>query len=196
MTRARRSLVEDEAGFSIAELVTTMAVLSVVMAMFTAGILQMFNVADKGEALAVTQAQNTTSFLRLDKEIRYANGISMQGTVGSDPYVEYLISGAGTPTCYELRVTGSTLQQRVWTQGGLPTSGKWIVLASGVSSSQPFTYIAPDAAFNFQRLRLQLISTSGLGARLTSSNTDVTFTALNTTLGTSSASVCTEGRSA
>jgi prepilin-type N-terminal cleavage/methylation domain-containing protein len=187
---------EDDAGFSIAELLITMSVLSVVMAMFTAGILQMFNVTDKGEALAVAQAQNTNAFLRLDKEIRYASGISKPGAVGGDPYVEYLLSGTGTPTCYELRVKDSMLQQRVWPQGGSPAAGKWVVLASGVASSTPFTYIAPDASFNFQRLQLKLTATSGLGGRLTAANTDVTFTALNTSLGTSSTSVCTEGRTA
>jgi prepilin-type N-terminal cleavage/methylation domain-containing protein len=192
----RERLAGDDAGFSIAELLVTMAVLSVVMAMFTAGIMQMFNVTDKGESLAVSQAQNTNAFLRLDKQIRYANGISSPGVAGGDPYVEYLISGTGTPTCYELRVTGATLQQRVWVQGAAPTSATWIVLASGVANSTPFTFIAPNASFNFQRLQLKLTAVSGLGTRLTAANTDVTFTALNTSLATSSPAVCIEGRTA
>lgn len=187
---------EDDRGFSLAELLITMAVLSVVMAMFTGGIMQMFNVTDKGESLAVAQAQNTTAFLRLDKQIRYASGVSAPGIAGGEPYVEYLIAGSGTPTCYELRVRNQTLQQRVWPQGSPPGSGAWVVLASGVSATTPFTYVPPDAAFNFQRLQLKLTATSGLGTKLTAASTDVTFTALNTSLGTSSASVCVEGRTA
>ena len=186
----------DDRGFTMTEIVVTMSVMSVVMAIFTAGVVQMYNTSNKTESLAFSQSQNNTAFLRLDKQIRYASGISTPGTVGGAPYVEYLLSGSGTATCYELRLKDSMLQQRVWPQGGSVALVPWTVLSNGVSSAQPFTYLPPDATFNFQRLRLQLTSTYGGNRTLSSANTDITFTALNTTLGTSSASVCTEGRSA
>lgn len=186
----------DDRGFTMTEIVVTMSVMSVVMAIFTAGVVQMYNTSNKTESLAVSQAQSNTAFLRLDKQIRYASGISTPGTSGGAPYVEYLLAGSGTATCYELRLLDSKLQQRVWTQGGTIANSPWTVLSSGVSSSQPFTYLSPDATFNFQRLRLQLTTTYGGNQTLSTANTDITFTALNTTLGTSSASVCTEGRSA
>jgi prepilin-type N-terminal cleavage/methylation domain-containing protein len=186
----------DDRGFTMTEIVVTMSVMSVVMAIFTAGVVQMYNTSNKTESLAVSQDQSNTAFLRLDKQIRYASGISTPGTAGGAPYVEYLLSGSGTATCYELRLTESKLQQRIWPQGGSIALSPWTVLSNGVSSGQPFTYLPPDATFNFQRLRLQLTSTYGGNQTLSSANTDITFTALNTTLGTSSASVCTEGRSA
>jgi len=188
--------LHDDRGFTMTEIVVTMSVMSVVMAIFTAGVVQMYNTSNKTESLAVSQAQSNTAFLRLDKQIRYASGISKPATVSGVPYVEYLLSGSGTATCYELRLMDSKLQQRIWPQGGTIASSPWTVLSNGVSSAQPFTYLAPDATFNFQRLRLRLTATYGGNQTVSSANTDITFTALNTTLGTSSASVCTEGRSA
>ncbi len=176
------------------EIVVTMSVMSVVMAIFTAGVVQMYNTSNKTESLAVSQAQSNTAFLRLDKQIRYASGISAPGPAGGAAYVEYLLASSGAATCYELRLKDSKLQQRIWTQGGTIADSPWTVLSNGVSSSQPFTYLAPDATFNFQRLRLRLTTTYGGNQTLSAANTDITFTALNTTLGTSSASVCTEGR--
>jgi prepilin-type N-terminal cleavage/methylation domain-containing protein len=187
--------LHDDRGFTMTEIVVTMSVMSVVMAIFTAGIVQMYNTSNKTESLAVAQAQSNTAFLRLDKQIRYASGISKPNSVGGVPYVEYLLAGSGTATCYELRLKDSMLQQRIWPQGGAIASSPWTVMSNGVSSSQPFTYLAPDATFNFQRLRLRLTATYGGNQTLSSANSDITFTALNTTLGTSSASVCTEGRS-
>ena len=155
--------------------------MSVVMAIFTGGIVQMFNTSDKSESLAASQAQNNIAFLRLDKQIRYASGISTPGAVNSAPYVEYLLASTGTATCY---------------QGTTASGSPWTVLASGVTSTQPFTYLAANATFNFQRLRLRLTATYGGNKTLSAANTDITFTAVNTTLGTSSAAVCTEGRAA
>jgi hypothetical protein len=106
-------------------------------------------------------------------------------------------------TCTELRLnlTTSQLQLRTWVQpttrpippGGVTPSG-WSTLASGVSSTAPFTFHASDETFDFQRLELNL--TSGVaGATSTSRQTDVTFTALNTTRKTDSPTECTEARS-
>jgi hypothetical protein len=189
-----RDRLADDRGISMAEIVTSMALMLVVMAIFTTGIVQMFNAADKGESLAVAQAQNNIAFLRLDKQIRYASAISTEGTVGGDEYVEYLIANTGTATCYQLRLTGTLLQQRTWIQDSAVPGGGWTVLASGVSSAEPFTFIAADDTFSFQRLRLQLTAASGNGGTRSLANTDITFTALNTTLSAPSPTVCTEGR--
>jgi hypothetical protein len=192
-----------------------MTIMSVVMALFTGGMVSMFNVSNKGESLAFSQVQNNTSYVRLDHEIRYASGISTPGAMNGDPVVEYLITtvqqstGTATATCYELRLHGTTLQSRKWTQNATPPAA-WATLATGVTaaaaspavppltaaSTPPFTRYPADATFNFQRLRLQLQSSSGLGKTASVAGTDITFTALNTTLGTSSSSVCTEGRAA
>src|SRR6266540_792625 len=194
-TAARRA--RQDTGYTLVEVVVSMTLLSIVMAIFTTGVLQMYRVANRSEATATAQSQINIAFLRLVKEIRYAAGISTPGTVGSDPYVEYLISYTGTAVCTELRLHVATrqLQRRTWNQGASPlTPSPWIQLASDVSSTQAFTFSAADATFNFQRLQLKLVATSGAGGTATPKQSDITFTALNTSLTTSSATICIEGR--
>ena len=184
----------DDRGFTLVEVVVTMTIFSFVMVIFTGGIIQMFNTANKNESVTTAQAQSNLVFIRLDREIRYATGISDPGTLGGDPVVEYLTTNSGTATCTQLRLTatGRQLKRRQWTQGGTP--GTWLPIASGVTGSQPFTLYPADPTFNFQRLRLRLTAQSGAAKTATSAETDITFTALNTSLSTSSATVCTEGR--
>jgi prepilin-type N-terminal cleavage/methylation domain-containing protein len=186
-----------DSGITLIEVVVSMTIMSVAMAIFTGGILQMYRVFNRSEATANAQSQINNAFLRLDKEIRYAAGISTPGAVGSDRYVEFLTTYTGTPVCTELRlrVAAKQLQRRTWVQGSSPlVPSAWVPLASEVSSTQPFTFTAADATFNFQRLQLELTATSGSGGTATPKQTDVTFTALNTSLTTTSATVCTEGR--
>jgi type II secretory pathway pseudopilin PulG len=193
--RLRRT---EDGGTTLIEVVVSMSIMSVFMAMFTVGVVQMSRAANKNEATSTAQSQLNIAFMRLDKEIRYAAGVSAPGSVSGDPYVEYLITNSGTPLCTQLRllVTSGQLQHRTWVQGSSPlTPSAWIPLASQVSATQPFTFFPADSTYNFQRLQLKLVATSGAGPTATAKQTDVTFTAMNTSLSTSSATVCTEGRS-
>jgi type II secretory pathway pseudopilin PulG len=188
----------EDSGITLVEVVVSMSIMGVFMAMFTATILGIFRTVDRSDATSTAQSQVNLAFLRLDKEIRYAAGISVPASVGADPYVEYLTANTGTPVCTELRLHLATgqLQRRTWTEGSAPvTPGAWVPLASNVSSAQPFTFSVADATFNFQRLRLTLVAKAGAGSTAASRLTDTTFTALNTSLATSSAAICTEGRS-
>lgn len=184
----------DDRGFTLIEVVVTMTILSFVMVIFTGGIIQMYTTANKNESVTNAQAQSNILFLRLDRELRYATGISDPGTLGGDPVVEYLTTNSGTATCTQLRLTtsGKQLKRRQWTQGGTP--GTWLPIASSVTGSQPFTLLAADPTYNFQRLRLRVTAQAGAGRTATSAQTDITFTALNTSLSTSSSTVCAEGR--
>ena len=176
-------------GLTLIEVVTATAIMSIVMSLFTAGILQMYRTVNRTQATATVQAQLHIAFQRLDKEIRYAVGLSTPGAVGADPYVEYLTANTGSPICAELRLHVATaqLQRRTWTQGASPlVPGPWTPLAAGVTGATPFTVLPADATFNAQRLRLQLTATA--------KQVDVTFTAVNTSLTTASTTLCTEGR--
>lgn len=196
--RMARLRAAGDAGLTLIELVVTMSVMAVFMSMFTVATQQMFRSANGTEALSVAQAQLNNAFLRLDREVRYAAGISGQGMVGADWYVEFLTTSTGVPVCSQLRLHAATeqLQHRTWTQGaGTPSPTPWIPLASAVTSALPFTATSADAVFGFQRLRLRLTAHSGSGQNGASTQTDLTFTALNTSLSTASDSICTEGRS-
>ena len=186
-----------DAGVTMTDVVVSMTLMAIFMAIFTGGTVRMYRSAAQVQATADAQIQITSAFLRLDKEIRYAAGISLPGPVGADGYVEYLTTNTGVGICAELRlnVDTSQLQRRTWRQDVIPLAPTpWVPLATSVSSTQPFTYRAPDTKYNFQRLQLQLNATVGTGDSAASKHTDVTFTALNTTLSAANPAVCTEGR--
>jgi Tfp pilus assembly protein PilV len=196
---SRGSARTDDAGVTMIDVVVAMTLMSVFMSIFTGAVVQMFRSASKNLAIARAQSQVTNAYLRLDKEIRYAAGISDPGPVGADTYVEYLTNNTGVATCTELRLNSASgqLQRRSWPQAGTPPAPTaWVPLASAVSSAKPFTLWPADAAtLSFQRLQLTLDATAGSGATAAKRRTDVTFTALNTTPSTSSTAVCSEGRS-
>jgi hypothetical protein len=198
MSRRRgRARTEDD-GVTMIDVVVAMTLMSVFMSIFTGMVVQMFRSANKNLSIARAQSQVTNAYLRLDKEIRYAAGISAPGSVGADSYVEYLTTNTGVATCTELRLNAASgqLQRRSWPQAGTPPApSAWLPLAAAVSSTKPFTFAAADDTYNFQRLRLTLVASAGGGTTAASRQTDVMFTALNTTLATSSATVCVEGRS-
>jgi prepilin-type N-terminal cleavage/methylation domain-containing protein len=187
----------EDRGVTLIEVAVSMTIMAVLMAIFTGGVVHMYRAADRTEAVSIAQSQNNGMFLRLDRTIRYASAISTPGVVGGNYYVEYLTSNTTTPTCTELRlnVTASQLQIRTWTQNATPLSPTaWIPIASNVSSTSPFQFLDADSTYNFQRLKLNLVAdtkSEGISAART---TNITFTALNTQLGSATTTVCTEGR--
>jgi type II secretory pathway pseudopilin PulG len=183
---------------TLVEVVVSLVIMSIFMVIFTTGVVQMYRSADNTEAAAVSQTQLSVTFTRLDREIRYASGLSRPGLVGADWYVELQATGTGATTCTELRLVAATgvLQQRSWVSGAAPGSGGgWAALASRVGGTAPFTVTPPDGDFGLQRLRLQLSSPS-MVAGGPAKQTDITFAALNTSVTTTSDSICSEGRSA
>jgi hypothetical protein len=196
-THRRRRRLAGDRGVTMMDVVVSMVLMAVFMSIFTRGTVQMFGTASRNQAVSDAQTQVTSAFLRLDREIRYAAGISNPRPVGADQYVEYLVTNTGTPICTELRMNlaSQQLQRRTWRQGMTPLApSAWVPLATSVVSPSPFAYSAPDGTYNFQRLTLDLKVSIPVGDRPQVKETRVMFTALNTTISTKSASVCTEGR--
>jgi hypothetical protein len=185
-----------------------MAITSVLTSLATAAVVQVYHAINQTDTLSTAQTQINAAFGRLDKEVRYARGISDPAVVGSDWYVEYLFSVSGVNTCVELRVnaSASSLQRREWVSGASsPVPSPWVTLATGITASAPFTVTDPDTnsvtGARYQRLTVAMTSTAGVGRADTSTTgkagavreTNVTFTALNATAPESS-STCTEAR--
>jgi len=201
LARLRERIARDDSGFTMLEVVVTMVIMAIVMIIFSTGISQVFGVQSKVDAASNSQSQLNIAFEKLDKQIRYASGISTPGLIGSDPVVEYLTSFTGTDVCTELRLHNGQLQQRTWTHSTAatpPTPSPTVKapLASSLSGTTPFVVTAASATFNFQRLEIKLTNTSLTGNKAVTRQSDITFTALNTDLTTVSPTICTEGRSA
>jgi type II secretory pathway component PulJ len=192
--------VPGDAGFSLMELVTTTMMMSIVTAVTTAAIVQIYRTVNQTEAEAEAQAQITAAFRRLDQEIRYARGVSTPDQLNGDHYVEYMVDLDDVATCVQLRLRQSTgeLQRRQWTKNvNAPAPTPWTVLAAPATSATPFEVTAPDpttlTGFRYQRLRVNVAATVGEGASAASRVVDLTFTALNAT-GGNNAGTCIEAR--
>jgi prepilin-type N-terminal cleavage/methylation domain-containing protein len=216
---ADRSPGPDDAGFSLAEVMVTMGLMSILMVIFTTAILQVYRTTSTAESLSVAQSQLQLAFQRSDRELRYASWIGVPGKVGTTWYVEY--ADADALRCGQLRLEASpagdadadahgVLQLIQWPRGTPPASGvRGLTLASMLvtdgadpfelqtASSMPYANptagaVGTSFATEFQRLRIRL--TTRVGTR--STQVDTTFTALNTTRDTQPTNGCSEGRPA
>ena len=179
-----RRLNEDERGTTLTELIVGMAIMAVFMTMFTGATLLMSNTVNKVQAISTSAAQINAAFLKLDKSVRYATGISPVGrsATTNDYHVEFnMISPSGAAQCVQLRVDGTTLQQRTWTPSSDGTTysnlSGWAALASNVQTANPFV-VPTDTSSPYQQLQMTLKTSSGT---ITSGSTQssMTFTAVN-----------------
>jgi type II secretory pathway pseudopilin PulG len=206
--RSRHSLVRisGDAGITLVEVVVAVSIMAVAMSIFTTGIVQIYRAENKTESASNAQSAVNLAFLRLDRELRYASDISSPGQYNLKNWrVEYLVTNSGTALCNQLQldVDRNELQRRSWSQGTIdPTNPPaWARVAAGVRAPEAPDDVHPfvlNTSFAFKRLEVRLIATSGSGATKSTAKTDVTFTAMNSTVsGTSttpSTDVCTEGR--
>ncbi|WP_327008900.1 hypothetical protein OHA72_17560 [Dactylosporangium sp. NBC_01737] len=196
--RALARLRRDD-GVTLAEMAVTTSIMSAVMAIFTTGVIQLFQAGNNNELVAMTESQLNTAFLRLDRNLRYAAGIGPVHPVGGpDRLVEYVNTDTanGEPECAQLELNAArqVLRRQVWPQTTKPT-GKWAVLASNVNvAKSSFELLAPLSDTGFQRLKITLVVASNPGRGHAESKTEITFTALNSTRATDSSKVCPEAR--
>jgi hypothetical protein len=175
-------------GYSLAELVISMALMSVVTALFTTGIVQVYQAQNYTDDVTETSLQIHNAFIRLDSDVRYAAGISVPGTVGGVQYVEYVVSNTGTDVCTQLRLTTDG-QLQLRRRSGTASPTPWSVLASQLVSPVSFARVPATANGNaYQQLAVTL--TAQPAGRPTQESSSYTFTALNTSLDTSSDTVC------
>ena len=199
--RGRLPQGRDDRGVTLAEMAVTTGIMAAVMAIFTTGVIQLFQAGNKNELVSLTTAQLNTAFLRLDRELRYAAGFSSPRTVGSDTFVEYVNTGTltGTPECAQLKLDSATktLRRQVWPNTkGVKPANKWAVLANNVNVAKSgFTLSDPLVVTTYQQLTVNLVVLTNPGRGQTEALTTLTFTALNSRAGTDTASVCPDARS-
>jgi prepilin-type N-terminal cleavage/methylation domain-containing protein len=189
-TRAAAGPPDDD-GFSLIELMVTMTVMSIVMTLFTAGMVQLFSAQNHSDALTGASQQVHVAFVRLDRELRYSSGISAPGTATSgNGYVEYEITNTGVPVCSQLRITPTgKLQTRK--KVDTAAAGGWSTIASQLVDPSTFNRIPATLGGNaYQQLVVSLTAQAGGAAQTEAETASFTFTALNTSVSTASDTVC------
>jgi prepilin-type N-terminal cleavage/methylation domain-containing protein len=200
MIRVRRGRADDR-GFSLVEVMVGSAVMSVVMAIATAGFVQMYQAAEASDSAAQAQSNLTDAFAKLDREVRYAYRINPAHQVGTTAYaVEYLIdNGTHKLLCVQLSlpIGGGALRRRQWPQ--TTTSADPAAMTTGVANDlvtatpqvNPFVVQRAPTGSNFDRLLVNVNSTVGAAASGSTRNYNLQFTALNTTVDSTVSTTCT-----
>ena len=170
----------DDAGFTLVDMVVATTLMLVVMAMFSVTIVRLYGTANNLDARSTAQASINIAMQRLDRQVRYAKGISTPYLVSGNQYIDFLaIQRTGTTIvqqCIQVRVASGVLAQRTWLYQASPlTPTPWRPLVTGLTSATPFTYLAPTDTLGYQQLTVALAAGTGRGA---DSNT-TTFVALN-----------------
>lgn len=121
-----------DAGISIPELLVAMFILTVVSAVFMAGVVQMSRNAVQSQVTTDAADSVRRVFQRLDKEMRYADAVNFPGTSGTGRrYLEFRVPAVaartGVTTCVQWRWDPATerLESRTWaeTAATLPAFG-------------------------------------------------------------------------
>ncbi|MBL7258659.1 PilW family protein [Paractinoplanes lichenicola] len=181
----------DDRGISLIELVVGMGLLSFVLVMALGGLTEIYSNVNRVDTTSLVRDQLTTSFRRLDKELRYANWVATPGQVGGAWYLEY----ATTAGCRQLILKNGVLTTASWTLPGL-TPGTPTTLATNLAqtgTTPPFTVYLPNSTpyasaspgvsgvgrdYQLAHTQVRLRFTGRAG--VTSLPLDVLFTAQNT----------------
>lgn len=188
---ARLRAADD--GFSLMELMVSMALMSIVTIISASGFVHMFRTSAQTETAARTQTSTLLSFSKLDRDVRYAERINAPYLrTNGDFAVDFVIrNDRGSAQCVRLTLpaAGGALTRLQWPQAGTPAGAIPATVAldmrSANGSSTPFTRIpAGTQGSNLDRLRIQLQSTIGVTGAGATRTFDLRFTALNTVSAT------------
>jgi prepilin-type N-terminal cleavage/methylation domain-containing protein len=199
MTGWRRGWASDS-GMTLLEIICTMAIMSVVMAMVTAGLVSFLRADRSTTALVDTQTRWGRVFGRLDKELRYAEDVAVVPLAGSGstyPSLVYLTT-VTSARCAALSLAGGQLRYQQWPPGS--GRGPVTVLATGVTviaGQAPFSMTAgPTAApggtsppAQPKGATIALLATSGGPAASSHRELRETFLAPNTLQGPHGAAI-------
>ncbi|TQK75601.1 prepilin-type N-terminal cleavage/methylation domain-containing protein [Rarobacter incanus] len=198
MRRRSAGKCPGDKGMTLVELIVAMGILTVVLAIFMAGVVSMVKTTVRSETATTANDQMRNVFQRMDREIRYASDINRPGIVSGKQYVEYRYvddQNEGVATCVQWRYDSSAgeLQRREWTEGKTSTITSWITLVTkgrnnlSVADQLPFTFyragkdLTTGVTYTTQRLRVHLDAGLGSFGDGRGSQLDTVFIARNST---------------
>lgn len=139
-------------GFTLIELMVAMMVFTIFLAIMLTSIVALTRGANRIKVAAVSANQELVVFQRLDRQIRYADGINAQGTgTSGDIYFEFRTPADSAPTqvvtCTQWRYdpTAETVASRSWPDGNLGAATSWNVQLNNVANdggaNYPFQFL-------------------------------------------------------
>lgn len=199
----RRRSPATDAGFTLVEMLVSMIVFAIILGIITTAIVTMMRQTQRQSGQADNLDASRKVIEMLDHSVRYANAVSQPGT-GTDGsyYVEWQSGNTNQQqTCTQWRYvpSGGQLQQRTWQPPlsgvGTVTPGPWATEAVRMSpvGSTPIFSLSTTPSNTKEELDVQF--TASNGAPSTSSVSQVSLTAINSTSATAPTGVnaiCTQ----
>ena len=168
-----RARLRGDDGVTLVEMVVGMAIMMIFLGIFTVAMVGMSKSESKARSVSDTASQVNVAFLWLDRNVRYASGLTAPGTSSGDFYVELSNTGSGKQVCTQVRlhVANQQLQQRSWTVSGSSYTNlsSWLPIASNiVNTTNPFSVAATVTGSEVhQQLGISLTSTGGAASNPT-----------------------------
>jgi prepilin-type N-terminal cleavage/methylation domain-containing protein len=200
----RRRSNGNDGGYTLTELLVSMGIFALLLALVAAATTTMFKSLWKQTGQTDNLDNSRKVIALLDKQVRYANAINTPGT-GSDGnfYVDWRSGNQNQQqTCYQWRLVLSSkqLQYRTWQpplfSGTTPAASSWVTVGTGVTapaSTPLFSITPPTSALtpSHEYLTISFVSTHGNPAKSTTNK--VSLTGANTTSSAApSTAVCQE----
>jgi prepilin-type N-terminal cleavage/methylation domain-containing protein len=184
------SIRDDEAGFSLIELMVAMAIFTVFIAIVLTSVVAISRSAVRTQLVGQSTNSTLVVFGILDRQVRYADSINFPGVGASgNRYVEFRVPAASTVSglqaiCYQWRfsVANSQLESRQWNEnnpaGATSWSPKLTDVADDGDPTHPFQMISAN---NTDKPRQQLLVTlnPGANAQNAGASMSTTFIARN-----------------
>jgi type II secretory pathway pseudopilin PulG len=193
----RARLAADD-GATLIEMVVGMVIMMIFLGIFTAVMMMMSRSETKAQTVSETATQVNQGFLWLDRNVRYASGISTPGSASGDFYVELSNTGTSSEVCTQVRlhVANKQLQKRSWTVSGTSYANltSWVPIADSITNTTtPFSVAATATGSEIhQQLAVTLRSVGGPASALTTSESSFTLTAVNSPTPGTVSSLCQE----
>lgn len=187
-------------GFTVIELMVAMLIFSIFLSIMITSIIALTRGANRIKVAAVSTNQELAVFQRLDRQIRYADGLNAQGAGAfGSIYFEFRTpddsAPTGVTTCTQWRYdpTAMTLASRSWPDGNLSAATPWNVqlgnIANDGGANYPFQYIPPSGSGNGSTLQELTMTLDAGNATVKGSLISSTFVARNSA-DNSGAAVC------
>ncbi|GAA2248213.1 hypothetical protein GCM10010401_22600 [Rarobacter faecitabidus] len=166
-------------GMTLVELIVAMGILTLVLAIFMAGVVAMVRTTVRADSSSSAGDQMRTVFQRMDREIRYATDINRPAIVGTRQYVEYRYmepDNEGVAQCVQWRYdsTSKELQRRNWIDGSPASVSAWQSFVTkgrndlSVPAQRPFTFyragVDDSSGVSYTNQRLRVVLDAGLGS--------------------------------
>lgn len=168
-----RARLRDETGATLVETLITMALVGVVLGMFLTALEQMQSGVVRAEGRSARNDEVRLALAQMDREIRSGNVLYDPIDEVPDPANDILPSmsmriytQSNAPTrnpgnqCVQWRVSGGTLQTRMWADAPSPPATPWRTVARDIVNRDlptPVPAFALDPSYHKRVIRITLV---------------------------------------